>query len=94
MTPLFSIKIRKYVLRYSFIYISGILLYNYIYEPLFDFRPYHVGAKLMPFDSINKKNKDQVSLIYRKDGEEKVFTPETAPWQMVSGHMLKPVSIL
>lgn len=79
--PLFSIKIRKYVLRYSFIYISGILLYNYIYEPLFDFRPYHVGAKLMPFDSINKKNKDQVSLIYRKDGEEKVFTPETAPWQ-------------
>lgn len=81
VTPLFSIKIRKYVLRYSFIYISGILLYNYIYEPLFDFRPYHVGAKLMPFDSINKKNKDQVSLIYRKDGEEKVFTPETAPWQ-------------
>ncbi|QNL40523.1 hypothetical protein DXA46_01950 [Bacteroides sp. OF02-3LB] len=79
--PLFSIKIRKYVLRYSFIYISGILLYSYIYEPLFDFRPYHVGAKLMPFDSINKKNKDQVSLIYRKDGEEKVFTPETAPWQ-------------
>lgn len=81
VTSLFSIKIRKYVLRYSFIYISGILLYNYIYEPLFDFRPYHVGAKLMPFDSINKKNKDQVSLIYRKDGEEKVFTPETAPWQ-------------
>ena len=81
VTPLFSIKIRKYVLRYSFIYISGILLYNYIYEPLFDFRPNHVGAKLMPFDSINKKNKDQVSLIYRKDGEEKVFTPETAPWQ-------------
>lgn len=79
--PLFSIKIRKYVLRYSFIYISGILLYSYIYEPLFDFRPYHVGAKLMPFDSINKKNKDQVSLIYRKDGEEKVFTLETAPWQ-------------
>lgn len=81
VTSLFSIKIRKYVLRYSFIYISGILLYNYIYEPLFDFRPYHVGAKLMPFDSINKKNKDQVSLIYRRDGEEKVFTPETAPWQ-------------
>lgn len=81
VTSLFSIKIRKYVLRYSFIYVSGILLYNYIYEPLFDFRPYHVGAKLMPFDSINKKNKDQVSLIYRKDGEEKVFTPETAPWQ-------------
>lgn len=81
VTSLFSIKIRKYVLRYSFIYVSGILLYNYIYEPLFDFRPYHVGAKLMPFDSINKKNKDQVSLIYRKDGEENVFTPETAPWQ-------------
>lgn len=81
--PLFSEKARLFVLGYCALFTGALLLYNYMYDPLFDFRPYHVGAtmKKTGHSSDESINPVDVMLIYEKGGVQKAFSPEDSPWQ-------------
>lgn len=67
------------------LFLTGILIsvYSYRYLPIIDFRPYHVGSNIpesmvvpegMPHDEY------EVKLIYARNGEQKEFTLENAPY--------------
>lgn len=68
---------------YILIFISLFVFRNYIYEPLFDFRPYKIGASISEQMGVEEgKGREEVSmLVYAKDGVEKEFTEENYPWE-------------
>lgn len=68
---------------YIFIFIGSFVFYNYLYDPIFDFRPYKRGANISELMSINegKGREEQTLLIYSKDGVETEFTEENYPWE-------------
>lgn len=61
----------------------GFSFYNYYTEPVFDFRPYKVGANLPQLMSVEEGKGDVYEniFIYKKDGAEKEFTEDNYPWQ-------------
>ena len=67
---------------YTFLYISGMTLYCYRELPVFDFRPYHIGADIRKGMEIPEGEKPTVyetRFILQKDGVEKEFTLEIIP---------------
>lgn len=46
ITPLVTKRFDWLVAMYTFLYISGMTLYCYRELPVFDFRPYHIGADI------------------------------------------------
>ena len=68
---------------YIFIFIGSFVFYNYLYDPVFDFRPYKKGANISELMNVNegKGREEQTLLIYSKDGVEKEFTEENYPWE-------------
>lgn len=68
---------------YIFVFIGLFVFYNYLYDPVFDFRPYKVGANIAELKNIDegKGREEQVVLVYEKDGVEKEFTEENYPWE-------------
>lgn len=70
------------VAMYTFLYISGMTLYCYRELPVFDFRPYHIGADIRKGMEIPEGEKPTVyetRFILQKDGVEKEFTLENYP---------------
>ena len=68
-----------FIIVFSF----GFVIRNYIYEPIFDFRPYNVGSHL-PSKMIVPEGKEQVEesvLVYEKDGVEQEFAEDNFPWE-------------
>lgn len=61
----------------------GFVLRNYIYEPIFDFRPYHIGANIAEKMTVEpgKERIEESILVYEKDGVEKEFTQDNFPWE-------------
>lgn len=57
-------------------------LYNYITEPILDFRPYKIGANISQLMTVDEKDQPQFEnvLVYEKDGVKKEFTEEDYPW--------------
>lgn len=83
ITPIYSKKTAKYVA--VFLILSGVLLslYNVIYRPLIDFRPYKIGAHipgLMQEDASNGAQFENV-FVYEKDGKKRTFSETNYPWQ-------------
>mgnify|MGYP000240743847 FL=1 len=52
ITPLVTKRFDWLVAMYAFLYISGMTLYCYHELPVFDFRPYHIGADIRERDGI------------------------------------------
>lgn len=67
------------ILSFSFAFVVR----NYIYEPIFDFRPYHIGANLVDKMEVEegKGRIEESVFIYSKDGVEKEFTEDNYPWE-------------
>lgn len=71
----------------AFLFISAFSLAfvvrNYIYEPIFDFRPYHIGANIVEGMQVEegKERIEENTFIYAKDGVEQEFTEDNYPWQ-------------
>ena len=82
ITPLVSVRLDWLIAIYGFVYIFSIGGYCYRYLPIFDFRPYHVGADIaqgMIVPAGEKPTLYESRFILRKDGEEKEFTLEDYP---------------
>ncbi len=94
ITNLFTGKFYWLVALYTIV--CGILfcIYNYMNEPMLDFRPYKIGAnipELMTVDEDKKAIYENI-LIYEKDGIKKEFTEDNYPWQDSTWHYVEVVS--
>lgn len=60
-----------------------LLTRNYYLDPMFDFRPYKIGANLPNLMTVEdgKGRVEENLMIYEKDGVEKEFTEENYPWE-------------
>lgn len=70
------------VALYTFLYILGMTLYCYRELPVFDFRPYHIGADIRKGMEIPEGAQPTVyetRFILKKDGVEKEFSLENYP---------------
>lgn len=57
-------------------------IYNYIFLPVFDFRPYKEGVDLKK--QVAQKSKGDVyenTFVYEKDGVKQTFTEQNYPWK-------------
>lgn len=70
------------VSNFSALFILAMSVYCLYKLPIIDFRPYHIGANIpegMEIPEGAEQPKFDTKLIYKKDGEQKVFTMETLP---------------
>lgn len=82
MKPLVTRRFDWLVALYAFLYIVGITSYSYYALPIFDFRPYHVGADIrkgMEVPEGVEPTAYETRFILRKDGKEKEFSLEDYP---------------
>lgn len=73
------------------LYIVIVALYGYNVQPMIDFRPYPIGARLLPPDTDAAEDADiddsDIIFTYSKDGREEQFTLDNLPdstWTFVS----------
>lgn len=68
---------------FTIFYILSFSIYNSYYEPIFDFRPYKIGANLAELTSVEDGKGDVYEniFVYEKDREKKEFTEQNYPWQ-------------
>ncbi len=99
MIRIISKKSQWLVSYYTILYISAISLYCVTYLPIFDFRPYHIGANIPEKMSIPEGKQLSVIehyFIYEKEGVRKRFTAENLPsdstWTFVDSevHEVEP----
>ncbi len=72
--------------------VSGLMLYTNTHLPLIDFRPYKVGNNIMQMMELPddaEPDEYEITFVYAKNGEEKVFTLDNYPkgdssWVFVS----------
>lgn len=79
---LVTTKVDWLISLYSIVFIIFFTLFNLRYLPVFDFRPYHVGADIQKGMSIPEGEKPTVYetiFIYSKNGKEQEFTIDNFP---------------
>ena len=80
--PLVTIRFDWVIAMFGFIYILCMTVYCYRELPVFDFRPYHVGADIRQGMEIPEGEEPTVyetRFVLKKDGVEKEFTLEDYP---------------
>lgn len=80
--PLVTVRLDWLIALYSSVYIFCVIVYSYQNLPLFDFRPYHIGADIKAGMSIpegKEPTEFETRFILQKNGEEKEFTLENYP---------------
>jgi len=82
ITPLFSSKQATLAALFTLLFALLFVLHNLYRLPLFDFRPYKIGASIPRQMFVDPERADvlETIFIYSKDGEEKEFTEENYPW--------------
>lgn len=82
ITPLFTLKSAWLAGVFSVVFAFSFAIYNVVKLPVFDFRPYHIGANIPENMYIDPSKADVVEnvFIYSKDGTEQEFTEENYPW--------------
>ena len=57
-------------------------VYNYMTEPIIDFRPYKIGANIPKLMTVEEENQPVFEnvLVYEKEGVKKEFTEDNYPW--------------
>lgn len=92
--PLATVRFDWLIGLYSFIYILVIVSISYSDLPIFDFRPYHVGASIregMEVPEGKKPTQYETLFIMQKDGVEQEFTVDNYPdstWTFVDTRMI------
>ena len=83
ITPFFSNKTKNYVLGFVFLFSLLFCLYNILYLPVMDFRPYKVGVNIpdQMEDDLSKGDVYESIYIYEKDGVQKEYTEDNYPWE-------------
>ena len=87
--PLVTTRFDWLIALYGFLYILCMTVYCYRHLPVFDFRPYYVGANIHQGMSIpegEKPTEFETRFVLQKDGVEKEFTLENYPdstWSFV-----------
>lgn len=82
ISPLVTVRFDWVIALYGFLYIFAMLVYSYRELPVFDFRPYHVGANIREGMEVPEGKKPTVYetlFVLEKDGEEKVFSLDNYP---------------
>ncbi|MBQ8239657.1 MAG: DoxX family protein [Bacteroides sp.] len=80
--PLATARFDWLIALYGFIYIFSMTIYCYRELPVFDFRPYHVGADIrqgMEIPEGEEPTEYETRFILQKDGVEKEFALENYP---------------
>ena len=80
--PLATARFDWLIALYGFIYILSMTIYCYRELPVFDFRPYHVGADIqqgMEIPEGEEPTEYETRFILQKDGVEKEFTLDNYP---------------
>jgi uncharacterized membrane protein YphA (DoxX/SURF4 family) len=80
--PLVTVRFDWVIAMFGFIYILCMTVYCYRELPVFDFRPYHVGADIRQGMEIPEGEEPTVyetRFVLKKDGVEKEFTLEDYP---------------
>lgn len=70
------------VFHYTMIFIVGVSVYSLYYLPLFDFRPYHIGANIpegMEIPEGAPQPEFETTFVMEKDGVRKEFTIDNYP---------------
>ena len=80
--PLFSAGSAWKAGAYTVVFGLAFSVYNVVKLPVFDFRPYHIGANIPENMHIDPARADVVEnvFIYSKGGVEQEFTEEDYPW--------------
>ena len=92
--PLVTTRFDWLIALYGFIYIFCMTIYCYRELPVFDFRPYHVGADIRAGMEIPEGKEPTVyetRFILQKEGEEKEFTLDNYPdstWTFVDSRTI------
>ena len=92
--PLVSTRFDWLIGLYGFVYIFCMVVYCYRGLPVFDFRPYHVGADIRKGMEIPEgKEPTQYETLFtlQKEGVKKDFTSDNYPdstWQFVDSRLL------
>lgn len=88
-------KVDWLVSLYTIIFILFFSIFSFRYLPLFDFRPYHIGADIRKGMEIPKGEKPPVYetiFVYEKNGVEQDFTLESIPedslWHFVDSRTI------
>ena len=79
---LVTTKVDWLISLYSILFIIFFMLFCLRYLPVFDFRPYHVGADIIKGMTIpegEKPTEYETIFIYSKDGKEQEFTIDNFP---------------
>ncbi len=81
--PLFSTKTKHFVLGFVFLFSLLFCLYNILYLPVMDFRPYKIGVNISKQmeEDMSKGDVYENIYIYEKDGVEQEFTEDNFPWE-------------
>lgn len=80
--PLATTRFDWLIALYGFLYIFCMTIYCYRHLPIFDFRPYYVGADIrqgMEIPEGKEPTEFETRFVLQKDGEEKEFTLENYP---------------
>ena len=80
--PLVTVRFDWLIALYGFIYILSMTVYCYRELPVFDFRPYHVGADIrqgMEIPEGEEPTEYETRFVLQKDGVEKEFTLDNYP---------------
>lgn len=80
--PLFTNRGQLAPAIFSFAFVVAFCLYNLTFLPVFDFRPFKIGAHIPSLMQIDTQQSDEYkhTFIYSKNGKEKEFTEENYPW--------------
>ena len=80
--PLATTRFDWLIALYGFLYIFCMTIYCYRHLPIFDFRPYYVGADIrqgMEIPEGKEPTECETRFVLQKDGVEKEFTLENYP---------------
>lgn len=80
--PLATVRYDWLIALYAFLYIFCVIVYCYRNLPVFDFRPYHIGADIrkgMEIPEGEKPTEYETRFILEKNGIKKEFTLEEYP---------------
>lgn len=92
--PLVTTRLDWLIAMYGFLFILGITSYCYYKLPIFDFRPYHIGADIRAGMEIPEGEKPTVyetRFIMEKNGERKEFVLDNYPdstWTFVDTRLV------
>lgn len=81
--PFFSNKTKNHILAFVFLFSLLFCLYNILYLPIMDFRPYKVGVNIpeQMEEDVSKGDVYEDIYMYEKDGVQKEFTEDNFPWE-------------